>query len=106
MPRYDFRCSWGTITEAVKGLGIDTIPCPCCGGVARRVPFYANQQVSGVDGGRTPLGNSAKNKHGQWDLRIVKEAQHEMVYDAEKAGVQAPDLWKQATRKGQLTQTT
>ena len=104
MPRYDYRCSRGTVTEAVKGIGVNSLPCLCCGGVARRVPFYAGQQVKGVDGGKVPLGNSARNKHKQWDLALVREAQGEMVYDADKAGVQAPDLWKQATRKGQLTQ--
>ena len=99
MPTYDYRCSKGMITEAVLPYGTSEICCPCCGGVARRLAVYAEQTIIGVDGAKTPLGNSAKNKHGQWDLRIVKEAQHELVHDAEKAGIEPPDLWSAAKAK-------
>ena len=105
MPTYDYRCSKGMITEAVLPYGTSEIGCPCCGGVAQRLAVYAEQTIIGETVARPNgrrLGNSAKNKYGQWDLRIVKEAQHELVHDAEKAGVAPPDLWSAAKRKAPL----
>lgn len=39
MPRYDFRCSEGHVTEQRAGIETETIPCPC-GRVADRLAVY------------------------------------------------------------------
>ncbi len=102
MPHYDYRCSKGKITEAVHDYGVSEIDCPCCGGVAVREAVYAEQTIIGETVARPNgqrLGKSAKNKHGLWDMGIVEEAQHELVHDAEKAGIEPPDLWSAAKAK-------
>ncbi len=36
MPTYDYRCECGVVTEARRGVEVREIPCPACGGKAKR----------------------------------------------------------------------
>lgn len=80
MPRYDYRCERGHVTEMVQGVEIRSIPCPC-GLSTERVPVYAEQFISGetVARGRTARAHEALDDKGRFDLRRVVEAQHELV---------------------------
>lgn len=80
MPRYDYRCERGHVTESVQGIGTDAIPCTC-GRTARRVAVYAEQFIRGetVAKGRTPTRHEALDDKGRFNLRRVVEAQHELV---------------------------
>lgn len=39
MPTYDFRCDEGHVTEARRGVDVESIPCPC-GRIATRLSVY------------------------------------------------------------------
>ena len=99
MPRYDYRCKEGDVTEAVREMSVTEIACPSCGGVAQRQAVYANQHIRGETVARPRLGSSIKNKHGQFKLGLYAEAQSEIIHDSEKAGIEPPDLWKQGKEK-------
>ena len=98
MPRYDYRCKEGDVTEAVREMSVTEIVCPSCGGVAQRQAVYANQIIRGETVARPQLGNYSHHR-GRFDVGIVQEAQHEIIHDSEKAGIEPPDLWKQGKEK-------
>lgn len=89
MPRYDFRCPSGHITEARASFDVSSIDC-ACGRAAQREPF-----VRGHLPGQSGFVPTPTKEH-YLPLGRALEAQHEMVYAAEKAGIQAPDLWQVA----------
>lgn len=39
MPRYDYKCPKGHVTEALLPMSADKILCPDCGLPAKRVPI-------------------------------------------------------------------
>ena len=40
MPLYEYACSAGHVSESRQGLGVATIPCPCCDLPAQRQSVY------------------------------------------------------------------
>ena len=105
MPRYDYRCGKGDVIEAVREMSVTKIVCPSCGGVAQRQAVYAYQIIRGEtvakpNGQRLP--NRCRDRNGRYDLKLVEEAQHEMIYDADKGGIEAPDLFKQAKTREKI----
>lgn len=90
MPLYDFRCRADHSTEHLAGFDVSEIVCPACGLPARRSAVNLIRHTGFVP---TPT------KEHYIPLSRAIEAQHEMVYQAEKHGVQAPDLWKEAKRR-------
>ena len=98
MPRYDYRCPQGHVTALKRPMVVSVIECPC-GRAALRVAVYAEQHIIGETVAKPRLGNSCMDRNGRYDLGLVTEAQHEIIYHAEKAGVEPPDLWKDAKRR-------
>jgi len=47
VPTYDYCCELGHVTERRAGMDWESIPCPLCGRIARRVPVYAEQYIRG-----------------------------------------------------------
>ena len=120
MPRYDFQCPQGHVTEAVKGYEVAAISCPAlvpvclcnsstctfrdnddgthpgpdCRKPAQRVAVYREQTIIGDTVAKPRLGSSVKDKNGRWDLGIFQEASQELVHSEEKAGVKGPNLYK------------
>ena len=98
MPRYDFRCEAEHVTEAVKPMAVSVIYC-VCGLPALRLAVYAEQTIIGATVAGPRLGNSSRDEAGRFRLGLVQEAQHEVLRDAEKAGVEPPDIFGDAKRK-------
>lgn len=92
MPRYDFRCTEGHITERVTPYTVETVDCPC-GASARRQP-YAPGHVPGVTGFA-----ARPTREAPIHLSRFVEAQHEMVDRAARTGVPAPDPVREAVRR-------
>lgn len=40
MPLYDYLCECSVVTEARRGVGVKSIPCPACGRTAKRQSVY------------------------------------------------------------------
>lgn len=87
MPRYDFRCPEGHVSEAVRSYDVGEIACIGCGLPAQRVVLSA-PYVTGF--ANRPTNEAPIN------LTRYMEAQGEIVHEAEKHGVEPPDLWKAA----------
>lgn len=92
MPRYDYQCTAGHVRESTEDRETSSVACSACGGVARRivVPGHA----PGVNG----FTQKPTREH-YVPLGRALEAQHEIVHQAERAGIQAPDLWSEAKRR-------
>lgn len=92
MPRYDFRCDAGHITERVTSHTVDRVTCPC-GAPSQRQP-YSPGHVPGVTGFAARPTREAPIAVGRYI-----EAQHEMVDRAARTGVPAPDPVREAVRR-------
>lgn len=91
MPRYDFRCPAGHITEEVAGFDQSTSLCACGAESAReQVP----SRPARFNGFAIPPMRERKIP-----LSRFVEAQGEMVRAAERTGVQAPDVLGIAKRQ-------
>ena len=95
MPRYDYRCKEGDVTEAVREMSVTEIACPSCGGVAQRQAVYVDQHIRGETVAKPRLRSSIKNKHGQVKPRLSAAAQSETIHYSDKARIEPPDPWKQ-----------
>ncbi len=93
MPRYDFRCPQGCVTEVVTPMAVSRIKC-ACGTMAVRLAVYAEQTIIGDTVAKPRLGSRAKDKNGRWDLGIFQEASAEVAYAEDKAGVKGPNLYQ------------
>lgn len=80
-------------------MTVEEIVCPCCGGVARRAPFYRDQTIIGETVAKPSLSRSAVNGKGQFRLSLAQEAHHEIIHDCEKAGVEPPDFLARAKER-------
>ena len=87
MPRYDIACSSGHLFEVFEDRERVARACPQCQSPARRVvtPGHA----AGING----LTLKPTREH-YVNVGRAMEAQHELVYQAEKAHVPLPDFWK------------
>lgn len=48
LPRYDYRCeACKYVIEEEQGYEVTVVPCPSCGGNAKRVPTYRHQYIRG-----------------------------------------------------------
>ena len=108
MPRYDYRCGCGDVTEALAGLDEDTRPCPACGKLAKRVPVnyfvYANTETGGHS---FPRLNNAKSEKGKYRVSDFVEASSEIAHEAEKVEkregkpVKVPDFYRAGLKKAE-----
>lgn len=100
MPRYDYGCAAGHTTESVQGYGTEAIPCPVCGGEARRAAVYRDQFIRGetVATGRT-MRSGAKDEKGRYNLGHVNEAQATIFDACERQGAEMPDFQKAGARE-------
>lgn len=89
MPRYDYRCGVGHVTEAVNPVSVDLIYC-ACGRAALRAPFSPGHLPGKSGFVATPT------KERYINLNRAVEAQHELIHQAEKHHVELPDLYKVA----------
>ena len=65
MPLYDFLCECGEITEKRQGYDVAVIPCPLCGGSAKRQAVYLEQYTRTESGGmQGKMGSSHKLAEG------------------------------------------
>ena len=89
MPWYDIECSAAHRHEVTEDRETSARPCPQCSLPARRV----------ILPGHIPSANGFTPKPTREhyvNLNRAIEAQHELVYQAEKAHVEPPDLWEAA----------
>lgn len=91
MPRYDFRCAGGHVTEELTGREVRAIACPSCPLLAERLVVPSGVGITGLT--VPPIGE--RRVH----LGRAIEAQHEIVDQAQRAGVEPPDLLSVARRK-------
>ena len=104
MPRYDFRCGEGHVTEARREMACSEIVCPSCSGVAHRLAVYAEQLILGDTVAKPRLGNSALDKHGRLRLGQFVEAHSEILHDSAKAGAEPPDTFQIGKRRAKALQ--
>jgi len=94
MPIYDYICESGHKTEALRGLGVETIPCPLCGQHAHRSTVYHTHHVMAKTGERM-----------RDTYRRFQEASGEIDYTCNKfesetnATVPGLGLWQQAKKE-------
>ena len=95
MPNYDYLCSRGHLREVFAGRDDSSLPCEDCGEQSRRVITTAPH----ITGCAVPPMNQRK-----LPLDRFINAQQELVRDAEKAGVEAPDILGAAKRQARRIQ--
>ena len=96
MPRYDYRCPGGHVTEALRPREEDTCPCPQCGLPAESVVLSPPGVIGFVP---RPTREASVN------LTRAVEAQHELVHTAQRHGIEPPDplkLAKERVSKGNV----
>ena len=83
MPLYQFACACGWGTEQRAGYEIESVPCPGCAAPAHRAAVNrinaTGFAIPAITGRPIPLSR-------------YHEAQQQMVRDAERTGVPAPDV--------------
>jgi len=93
MPLYDFIDEVGHTTEAVRGYGVASIPCPRCGADAPRKEFNLVSSVIREGGTR------AKSAKGKYLVSDFQEASQELEHAAQRDGVQLPNFYEAAKSK-------
>lgn len=88
MPRYDFGCSSGHITEQVVDRDIRSATCDCGASAERLLSLGVS-----VGGMRTPT------QYHDINLNRAVEAHGETLLAAERAGVEPPDTLGEAKRR-------
>lgn len=101
MARYDYRCAGDHTTEAMRPMSVGLIDCPTCGGPAQRVAVYprAGETFIGGDG----ITAHRPTREAPVNVTRFTEAHGEVLHEAEKRGVQAPDFFgiaKERVRTG------
>ncbi len=94
MPRYDYRCVGGHVTEKERGYDVDRIPCPVCGVSAQRLAVYPGVQLMG-DG----INTHQPTKEAPVNVTRFMEAHGQILQEAEKAHVTPPDFLKIAKER-------
>ena len=84
MARYDFACAAGHVTERSVERSVTTAPCGSagCRRMASRLPSLVG--VTGIV--RVPM------RERKFPLGRMVEAQHTIVDQAQRAGVEPPDM--------------
>ena len=90
MPRYDYRCPEGHISEAYRSRDVGEIACIGCGLPAQRVVLAA-PYVTGFAYRPT--------REAPLPVSRFVEAQGEILHQAAKHGVEPPDLYKAAKER-------
>lgn len=107
MPRYDYRCDEGHVTEAVAGVEVGLLPCPACGRQARRVPFCESVSIQGETVAKVRYREQNPSlRHGYMDMDRFKEAHQDVLRASRKAGVEPPDLFAEARRRVESGEVT
>ncbi len=100
MPRYDFACECGEITEVWAGFETDSLLCPRCGALAHRLAVYQDQYTITESGGHSYPSHNAKDGKGRYRVLDFQEASAEIdhaCFEAErKEGkpIKLPNLYK------------
>ena len=100
MPRYDYRCAGGHVTEKERGYDVVRVTCPICGASAQRLAVYQGVQVMG-DG----INTHQPTKEAPVNVTRFMEAHGQILYEAEKAHVTPPDflgIAKERIRRGDV----
>lgn len=96
MPQYDFCCDGGHVTELRVERGTREIECGC-GRPSQRVVVYPENGIGLAGVARMPLREQPIN------FTQAVEAQGELLHEAARQGVEAPDVvalgYRQAQRK-------
>jgi hypothetical protein len=93
MPKYDYRCAGGHTTEAVRPVEVGLIDCSTCEEPAQRLAVY-DVQVMG-DG----INCHRPTREARININQLTEAHGEVLHEAKKKGVQAPDFLKIAKER-------
>lgn len=103
MPRYDYTCPAGHVTESVRSVHVTAIQC-FCHKTARRVAIYRDQYISCETGPKSGLKVEAPRD--EKDLRKpfaqYQEAAQEVEYAYARVDdpkVKAPDLYGEGIRR-------
>ncbi|KKL48824.1 hypothetical protein LCGC14_2321630 [marine sediment metagenome] len=85
MPIYDYRCNCGEVTEARRGVGFTSIPCPACGRTAAREAVYSivSRATISPNYPDSICPGDIKNKHGQYRVKLWQERAAEAAYREE-----------------------
>jgi hypothetical protein len=76
MALYDYLCECGVVTEARRGVDVESIPCPACGQPAKRQPVY---QVAVLSSGLpTRAGRHSDTRRKRQQFRDWREASEEI----------------------------
>ena len=90
MPWYEYRCAAGHVTEQRQPRHVGEIDCLRCGLSAQRL---VSSSVGIAGFAQRPT------REAPIPLSRAIEAQHEIVYQSERAGIQPPDLMAAARRR-------
>jgi len=104
LPKYDYLCKSGHLTERINGYDVDTIECPVCGEEAKRQSVYAFTPFTetGVKVGR--LGPVPREEK-RYDVSLFQEASEERDYNHKKAEeaagrpLKSKNLWGEAKKQ-------
>lgn len=92
MPRYEYCCAGGHVTEQVASIEDREKPCSECGLPAQRAPFCLGVGICGDT-------VSKPTREHYINLDRFQEAHGEMLHDCDKAGVEPPDCFKLAKER-------
>lgn len=96
MPLYDYSCECGVVTEARAGYGVESLPCPACGQVAKRQAVY-RVSLSGLP---TDAGRQSDRRKSRQRFADYREASQELgrahTQSENEAGhpIQAPNYYE------------
>ena len=79
MALYDFACDCGEVTEARRGMDVESIPCPACGQEAKRcaVNFVSSKVIDHGVHPSIPCPGDIKDKNGRYRVGLWQENQAE-----------------------------
>ena len=90
MPWYEYRCAAGHVTEQRQPRDIGEIDCAVCSLTAQRL-IPSSVGFSGFA--------QRPTREAPIPLSRAIEAQHEIIYQSNRAGIQPPDLMKAARQR-------
>jgi|ETNvirnome_6_100_1030635.scaffolds.fasta_scaffold73598_2 hypothetical protein len=82
MPRYDYHCSAGHVTETIKGFDVRTIDCPECGQLSTRssVHLISQSNLAHIPADQRPL-----------KIGAFEEASQELAYQHAEIAKHLPE---------------
>jgi len=107
MPRYDFECPEGHVTERRADITTDMIECPVCGLAAYRAPFSASTYLIGGDVPKPQHQHRFPSKEAatRYKTNLFKEASAEIAHSYGEAErntglkLKTPDYYHKGLRQ-------